>query len=230
VRAFDQKVLTLYVHGLTVREMQTHLEECYAVPVSAVVITAVTDEVLQEVQAWQEASGADVCRGGLRCLTRENPRQGLMQHREFYLALRITASGSKDILHFWIAQSEGAAFWQRVMTELFRREPVGPTSSGDLSPLDTSLGVDRARVSARRPPLALLEECDRESAPHPSQVTQDPRSLSDGRCGEQTALSRAPERGGTPGPTARLAAGNATHHIPLLRRSRAGDGVITAHT
>jgi transposase-like protein len=116
---FDQKVLSLYARGLTVRELQAHLEECYAVPVSADVITAVTDEVLQEVQAWQqrplEPVYIAVAFDALRLKIRD---EGLVQHKAVYLALGTTAAGTKDILGFWIAQTEGAAFWQRVMTEL----------------------------------------------------------------------------------------------------------------
>jgi transposase-like protein len=51
---FDQKVLSLYARGLTVRELQAHLEECYQVPVSPDLITAVTDDILPEVTAWQQ--------------------------------------------------------------------------------------------------------------------------------------------------------------------------------
>jgi putative transposase len=116
---FDQKVLSLYARGLTVRELQAHLEECYAVPVSTDVITAVTDEVLQEVQAWQlrplEPVYIAVAFDALRVKIRD---EGVVQHEAVYLALGITANGAKDILGFWIAQTESAAFWQRVMTEL----------------------------------------------------------------------------------------------------------------
>jgi transposase-like protein len=116
---FDQKVLSLYARGLTVRELQAHLEECYAVPVSAELITAVTDEVLQEVQAWQqrplEPVYVAVVFDALRLKIRD---EGLVQHKAVHLALGITASGAKEVLGFWIAQSEGAAFWQRVLTEL----------------------------------------------------------------------------------------------------------------
>lgn len=116
---FDQKVLSLYARGLTVRELQAHLEECYAVPVSADVITAVTDEVLPEVQAWQqrplEPVYIAVAFDALRLKIRD---EGLVQHKAVYLALGTTAAGTKDILGVWIAQTEGAAFWQRVMTEL----------------------------------------------------------------------------------------------------------------
>jgi transposase-like protein len=116
---FDQKVLSLYARGLTVRELQAHLEECYAVPVSADVITAVTNEVLQEVTAWQqrplEPVYVAVVFDALRVKIRD---EGVVQHKAVYIALGILPSGGKEILGFWIAQTEGAAFWQRVMTEL----------------------------------------------------------------------------------------------------------------
>jgi transposase-like protein len=116
---FDQTVLSLYARGLTVRELQAHLEERYQVPVSPDVITAVTDEVLQEVTAWQqrplEAVYIAVVFDALRVKIRD---EGVVQHKAVYLALGILPSGAKEVLGFWIAQTEGAAFWQRVMSEL----------------------------------------------------------------------------------------------------------------
>jgi putative transposase len=48
---FDQKVLSLYARGLTVREIRGHLEELYQVTVAPDLISSVTDEVLEEVTA-----------------------------------------------------------------------------------------------------------------------------------------------------------------------------------
>jgi transposase-like protein len=116
---FDQKVLSLYARGLTVRELQSHLEECYQVPVSPDLISAVTDEILPELQGWQqrplERVYIAVAFDALRVKIRD---EGLVQHKAVYLALGTLPDGRKDILGFWIAQTEGAAFWQRVMTEL----------------------------------------------------------------------------------------------------------------
>jgi len=116
---FDQKVLSLYARGLTTRELQAHLEECYQVPVSPDLITAVTDEVLPELAAWQqrplEPIYIAVVFDALRVKIRD---EGLVQHKAVYLALGILPSGAKEILGFWLAQTEGAAFWQRVMGEL----------------------------------------------------------------------------------------------------------------
>ena len=51
---FDQNVLSLYARGMTVREIQAHLEELYQVEVTPSLISAVTDEVMDEVTAWQQ--------------------------------------------------------------------------------------------------------------------------------------------------------------------------------
>jgi transposase-like protein len=116
---FDQKVLSLYARGLTVRDLQAHLEECYQVPVSADVITAVTDAVWDEVQVWQqrplESVYVAVALDGLRVKMRT---EGLVRQQVVYFALGFLPDGSKEVLGFWIAAEESAAFWQRVLTEL----------------------------------------------------------------------------------------------------------------
>jgi putative transposase len=50
----DDKVLSLYVRGMSTREIQGHLKELYGVAVSPTLISAVTDAVLDDVRAWQE--------------------------------------------------------------------------------------------------------------------------------------------------------------------------------
>jgi transposase-like protein len=116
---FDAKVLSLYARGLTVRELQAHLEECYQVEVSPAVITAVTDAVLAEAGAWQqrplEPVYIAVVLDGLRVKIRT---EGLVQQQVIYLALGLRPSGEKVVLGFWLAAQEGAAFWQRVLSDL----------------------------------------------------------------------------------------------------------------
>ena len=46
---FDDKILSLYARGLTVREIQSHLEEMYGTEVSPTLISSVTDAVIEEV-------------------------------------------------------------------------------------------------------------------------------------------------------------------------------------
>ena len=53
---FDDKIISLYARGMTVREIQGHLRELYAVDVSPDLISRVTDAVLDEVREWQNHS------------------------------------------------------------------------------------------------------------------------------------------------------------------------------
>src|SRR5664279_764934 len=48
---FDEKILSLYARGMTVREIQGHLAELYGTEVSPDLISRVTDAVLDEVRS-----------------------------------------------------------------------------------------------------------------------------------------------------------------------------------
>ena len=50
---FDDRILSLYARGMTVREIRAHLRELYGVAVSPDLISRVTDAVLEEVREWQ---------------------------------------------------------------------------------------------------------------------------------------------------------------------------------
>lgn len=50
---FDDKIISMYARGMTVREIRGHLEELYGIDVSPDLISAVTDAVLEEVGEWQ---------------------------------------------------------------------------------------------------------------------------------------------------------------------------------
>jgi putative transposase len=119
---FDEKVISLYARGLTVREMQAHLAELYGVTVSPDLISTVTDAVLEEVTAWQQRPLAPcypvIFFDALRVKIRD---EGAVKTKAIYLALGVTPDGRKDVLGLWIEQTEGAKFWLRVMTELQAR-------------------------------------------------------------------------------------------------------------
>ncbi len=51
---FDAKILSMYALGMTVRDIQGHLQEMYGVEVSAALISEVTDSIMEEVKAWQD--------------------------------------------------------------------------------------------------------------------------------------------------------------------------------
>jgi transposase-like protein len=119
---FDHKVLSLYARGMTVRDIQGHLEELYQVEIAPSVISTVTDAVLEEVSQWQqrplEAVYPVVVFDCLRVKIRD---EGVVRNKAVYLALGVDRAGQRDVLGLWIAPTEGARFWLHVMTELKSR-------------------------------------------------------------------------------------------------------------
>jgi transposase-like protein len=119
---FDQNVLSLYARGMTVREIQGHLEELYQVDIAPDVISTVTDAVLEEVTAWQQRALDPVypvvILDALRVKVRD---EGSVRNKAVYVALGVRSNGQKEVLGLWLEQTEGAAFWHRVLTELANR-------------------------------------------------------------------------------------------------------------
>ena len=120
--SFDEKVLSLYARGMTVREIQSHLEEMYGTEVSPTLISSVTDAVMDEVKAWQSRPlDALYPIVYLDCIHVKVRDSGTVRAKAVYLALGINMSGEKELLGIWIAQTEGAKFWLQVITELKNR-------------------------------------------------------------------------------------------------------------
>ena len=119
---FDDKIISMYARGLSVREVREHLEEIYGIEVSPDLISAITDAVLDEVAEWQsrplDAVFPIVFFDAIRVKIRD---EGFVRNKAVYIALGILPDGSKEILGIWIEQTEGAKFWLRVMNELRNR-------------------------------------------------------------------------------------------------------------
>lgn len=119
---FDDKILSLYARGMTVREIQGHLEELYGAEVSPTLISSVTDAVMDDAKAWQ-ARPLDALYPivYLDCIHVKTRDAGTVRAKAVYLALGISMAGEKELLGLWIAQTEGAKFWLQVVTELKNR-------------------------------------------------------------------------------------------------------------
>jgi putative transposase len=119
---FDDKIISMYARGMSVREIRGHLEELYGVEVSPDLISRVTDEVMDEVRDWQSRPLDEVYPviifDALRVKIRD---EGVVRNKAVYLALGFTIEGHKEVLGLWIEQTEGAKFWLRVMNELRNR-------------------------------------------------------------------------------------------------------------
>ena len=119
---FDDKIISLYSRGLSVREIQSHLEEMYGTEVSTSLISAVTDAVSEDVKVWQARPLDPVYLiVYLDCIHVKVRDTGAVRNKAVYLAIGVNMAGNKEVLGLWIAQTEGAKFWLQVVTELKTR-------------------------------------------------------------------------------------------------------------
>jgi len=118
---FDDKVISLYARGMTVREIQSHLEEMYGTEVSPSLISSITDAVADEVKTWQARPLDSVYPIIYLDCIHVKVREGAVRVKAVYLAIGVTLAGEKEVLGLWLAQTEGAKFWLQVVTELRNR-------------------------------------------------------------------------------------------------------------
>ena len=118
---FDDKIISLYARGMTVREIQGHLQEMYGTEVSPSLISSVTDAVSDEVKAWQVRPLDTIYPIVYLDCIHVKVREGAVRVKAVYLAIGINMSGEKEVLGLWLAQTEGAKFWLQVVTELRNR-------------------------------------------------------------------------------------------------------------
>jgi transposase-like protein len=126
----DDMVISLYAHGMSVRDIIHHLEQVYGTQLSAETVSRITDAVLEEVRAWQsrplDPAYAVVFLDAIVVKVRDNQ---VVQNKPAYIAIGIDADGEKHVLGIWLAKTapetatagEGARFWNSVMNDLRNR-------------------------------------------------------------------------------------------------------------
>jgi putative transposase len=126
----DDMIISLYAHGMSVRDILHHLEQVYGTQLSHETVSRITDQVLEDVRAWQsrplDPVYAVVFLDAIVVKVRDNH---VVQNKPAYVAVGIDADGEKHVLGIWVAKTapesaaagEGAGFWRSVMADLKNR-------------------------------------------------------------------------------------------------------------
>jgi putative transposase len=118
----NDMILSLYSRGMTTRDIEAHLLEVYGLDASRQLVSTVTDVVEDEIKLWQSRPLDEVYPiiyvDALRIRIKEN---GLVAQKSAHLVLGIDVEGRKHALGCWIADQEGAKFWQKIVNDLRNR-------------------------------------------------------------------------------------------------------------
>ncbi len=118
----DEMIISLYAGGMTIRDIQHHLAATIGTELSPETISKITDEVLEEVLAWQrrplEAFYPVIYLDALVVKVRDGAHVG---NKAAHIAIGVDLEGVKHVLGIWVQTSEGAKFWAGVCAELANR-------------------------------------------------------------------------------------------------------------
>ncbi len=115
----DEMIISLYAGGMTVREIQWHLNQTIGTDLSATTISNITNAVLDAVLEWQrrplEAFYPIIYLDAIRVKVRDG---GRVINKAAHLAIGVDMDGIKHVLGIWVQPTEGASFWASVCSDL----------------------------------------------------------------------------------------------------------------
>ena len=118
----EQLVISLYAKGMSVRDIEEELREIYKFNLSESTISNITAKVSQDVLDWQnkplDSVYFIVWMDGIVFKVRHN---GKVVNKTIYLAVGLNKEGYKELLGMWLAETESAAFWVGVLTDMKAR-------------------------------------------------------------------------------------------------------------
>ncbi len=122
LQLLNDQVLSLYARGMTVRDIQSYVEELYGTEISRDLITRITDGILEDVTEWRNRALDKIYPivfiDGFIAKCRLDKA---VINRTVYIIYGINLEGQKEVLGLYLGETEGAKYWLQVLTELKNR-------------------------------------------------------------------------------------------------------------
>ena len=118
-----EHVTLLYAKGNSVKDIKEILERMYGTKLNEQFISDATKMVNEEVLEWKMRPLKEFYPiMYMDCLyTDVRSETGISENTAVYVALGIDITGSKEILGFWIGDSESSSFWYGILEEFKER-------------------------------------------------------------------------------------------------------------
>jgi len=118
----DTKILALYALGNSYDEISFHVKDLYGIELSPATISSITDKLMPQITEWRnrplEAIYPIFFLDAMFFKVRDNNQ---VRTKVLYNILGINQQGFKEVLGFYVADSEGANFWLGVLNDLKAR-------------------------------------------------------------------------------------------------------------
>ena len=138
----EKHILNLYGLGMSYDAIRSHMRKLYAVDLSDAQLTKITDSVQEALELWRnrplESLYTMVWLDGIHYKIRV---QGRVQSVVVYLMIGVDLNGKRDVLGFYMSESESSRYWLQVLENLKTRgvQDILITSTDNLTGFDKAI-------------------------------------------------------------------------------------------
>lgn len=101
----------MYAKGMTVRDIQDHLQNIYGVEASPTLISNITEKIVPVIREWQSRPLQELYTiVFLDAIHYKVKLNGQVVSKAAYMILGVDVDGKKDVLGIWISENESAKF------------------------------------------------------------------------------------------------------------------------
>jgi len=122
ISSFDDKVISMYAKGMSVRDIQDHVKDIYGAEISPTTVSNITDKVMDVAYEWQsrplDPIWAILYFDAVHFKVKE---AGVVVSKASYTAYGVSLDGHREVLGIWVGENEGAAYWLSVFSEIRQR-------------------------------------------------------------------------------------------------------------
>lgn len=118
----EEQIIAMYAKGVSIRDIQDHLQNLYGIEMSPTLISNVTNKIVPLTKEWQSRQlqpvNAVVFLDAIHFKVKQD---GHIVNKAAYMVVGIDREGHKDVLGMWLGEIESAKFWLTVLNELKNR-------------------------------------------------------------------------------------------------------------
>ena len=118
----EDLILSLYTKGMSVRDIQHHLDDLYGYELSTETISNITTKIIEKANEWQLRPLEPIYPIIFMDATVLKIRvDRVVKNIAAYIMLGITLEGKKEIIGIWIGENETSKYWLTVLNEIQKR-------------------------------------------------------------------------------------------------------------
>lgn len=118
----EDLILSLYTKGMSVRDIQHHLDDLYGYELSTQTISNITEKIIEKANEWQSRPLEPIYPIIFMDATVLKIRvDRVVKNIAAYIMLGITLEGKKEIIGIWIGENETSKYWLTVLNDIQKR-------------------------------------------------------------------------------------------------------------